>query len=391
MTSALPHPTASTQSMLSTVEALAPDLSARSDEIEAARRLPQDLVDTLTRAGVFRMMVPREYGGLELPPTQSFQVIEALARADGAAGWCAMIGSATAMVAAWLPESAGRAIFSTPEVITGGVAAPLGRAERVEGGHRVTGRWPWASGGHHSHWMVGGAVVTEGGKPRMVREGVPETRLFLLPREHLVLHDTWFSSGLCGTGSGDMEVKDLFVPDDHGFSLFARPVLARPLYGFPFGLLSLGIPAVALGIARRAIDALTALARQKTVVVERRLLAARPAVQEAVADAEAQVRSARAFTLEAIQAAYDEASRGPVSLRARAELRLSLTHATRGAARAVDRMYEAAGGTAVFRESPLQRCFRDAHTITQHAMVAQPTLELTGGVLLGLEPALPTL
>ncbi|WP_408887991.1 acyl-CoA dehydrogenase family protein [Myxococcus faecalis] len=384
-------PTPPVHPLLATARELAPRLSERSAEIESARRLPADLVSELNRAGVFRMMIPETYGGLELPPALSFQVIEALARADGATGWNAMIGAATALTAAWLPEAVGRAIFSRPDVITGGVAAPLGRAERVEGGHRVTGRWTWASGSQHCHWLIGGALVTEGGKPRMVREGVPETRLFFFPAEHVTLHDTWFAAGLCGTGSGDMEVKDLFVPDDHGFSFFAPPRVARPLYGFPFGLLGLGIPAVALGIARRAIDELTSLARQKTVVVERRLLASRPAVQEAVSEAEALVRSSRALALETIHAVFDEASRGPASVRARAELRLAMTHATRSSARAVDLMYEAAGGPAVFHTSALQRCLRDVHTLTQHAMVARPTLELTGGILLGFDPPTPVL
>jgi len=388
MTSSIPLPA---HPLLAAAVELAPRLSARSAEIEAARHLPQDLVQELTRAGIFRMMIPETYGGLELHPALSFQVLEALSRADGATGWSAMIGAATALTAAWLPEPVGRAIFSAPDVITGGVAAPLGRAERVEGGHRVTGRWPWASGSRHCHWLVGGALVTEGGKPRMLREGVPETRLFFLPAKDVTLHDTWFASGLCGTGSGDMEVKDFFVPDDHGFSFFAPPRVARPLYGFPFGLLGLGIPAVALGIARRAIDELTTLARQKTVVVERRLLASRPAVQEAISEAEAEVRSSRAFALETIHALHDEATRGPASIRGRADLRLAMTHATRSAARAVDRMYEAAGGPAVFHTSALQRCFRDVHTITQHAMVARPTLELTGGILLGFDPATPVL
>jgi alkylation response protein AidB-like acyl-CoA dehydrogenase len=213
--------------------------------------------------------------------------------------------------------------------------------------------------------------------------------MFLLPANRVELHDTWFASGLCGTGSGDMEVKDLFVPEEYAFSLVTeRARVARPLYAFPFGLLGLGIPAVALGIARRAIDELMTLSRQKTLLQERRLLAARPAAQEAVADAEATVRSARAFLLEAIHAIHAEAASGPVSVRARAELRLAMTHATRAAASAVDRMYEAAGGTAVFRSSPLQRCFRDVHTVTQHAIVSPATRELTGGLLLGQE--LPT-
>lgn len=385
MTRLPPHP------LLATAVELGPRLSARSAEFESARRLPPDVVEEFARAGFFRMLIPEAYGGLELHPVISFQVIEALSRADGAAGWCAMIGSGTGLSTAWLPESVGREVCSSPEVIIGGVAAPLGRAERVEGGYRVTGRWPWASGGHHSHWLVGGAVVFEDGKPRFVRDDIPETRLLYFPSEAVTLHDTWFSLGLCGTGSGDMEVKDLFVREDHAFSLLMPPKVARPLYGFPFGLLGHGIPAVALGIARRAIEELSTLARQKTVLAERRLLAARPSVQEAIAEADAEVRAARAFMLDVIHAIVDEATKGPVSMRGRADLRLAMTHGTRAAARAVDRVYEAAGGPAVFHTHPLQRCFRDVHTLTQHAFVARPTLEITGGVLLGFDPPLPNL
>jgi alkylation response protein AidB-like acyl-CoA dehydrogenase len=266
------------------------------------------------------------------------------------------------------------------------VAAPFGRAEAVEGGYRVTGRWGWASGSHHCDWLVGGAVVMQGAQPRMLREGVPETRLFVFRAADVTLHDTWQASGLCGTGSGDMEVKDVFVPAEHTFSLLMeKPRVARPLYAFPLGLLALGIPAVALGIARRSIDELQALAHQKLLLPTRRTLATRPAVQEAVAEAEATWRSARAFLMEAAHAIYDTASRGEVSVADRAELRLAMTHATRSAARVVDRMYEAAGGSAVFHSSPLQRCFRDVHVATQHAMVAAPTLETIGCVLLGVE------
>ncbi len=219
----------------------------------------------------------------------------------------------------------------------------------------------------------------------MVREGVPLARLFYFRASDATLHDTWHASGLCGTGSGDMEVKDLFVPAAHGFSFAEKPRVARPLYAFPFGLLGLGIPAVALGIARRSIDELKALAHQKLLIPGRRLLATRPAVQEAVAEAEATWRAARAFLLEAAHATFAAATREAVSLPVRAELRLAMTHATRSAARVVDRMYEAAGGSAVHRASPLQRCFRDIHVATQHAMVAPATLETIGSVLLGVE------
>ncbi|MCY1077701.1 acyl-CoA dehydrogenase family protein [Archangium lansingense] len=374
--------------MLAAIRELAPKVAPRSEEIETARRLPADLARELAQAGVFRMAVPEAYGGLELHPTLIVEAIESLSRADASAGWCAMIGSLTAICSAWLPEAEARLIYGDPEVITGGVAAPMGRAELVEGGYRVTGRWPWASGSQNCRWLAGGVVVMKDGRPRMLGENVPEVRVLFFPIEDVTLHDTWHAAGLCGTGSGDMEVKDVFVPAGRSLSFFTeRPRLDRPLYGMPpFGMLALGIPSVALGIARRAIDELKALALQKKIMpAGRHLLATRPAVQEAVAEAEATLRAARAFLFETVNTMFEAASRREVSVHHRAELRLACTHTTRSAARAVDRMYEAAGGTAVYRASPLQRCLRDIHVATQHGMVAPPTLETIGGVLLGLD------
>ena len=372
--------------VLASIRELAPRVAARSEEIETARRLPADLAHELAQAGLFRMIVPEAYGGFEMHPALVIEALERLARADGSTGWCVMIGAATAMCSGWLPEAQARAIYGVPDVITGGVAAPMGRAELVEGGYRVTGRWPWASGSQNCCWLLGGAVVTKDGVPQM-RGPVPQVRLFFFPSADVTLHDTWHVSGLCGTGSGDMEVRDVFVPAERSLSILERPRVEGPLYAFPaFGLLAVGIPAVALGIARRAIDELTALANQKKLMAQGgQLLAKRPAVQEAVAEAEATLRAGRAFLLETVNTTFEAGSRGEVSVKHRAELRLAYTHATRSAARVVDRMYEAAGGTAVYRASPLQRCLRDIHVATQHAMVAPPTLELIGGVLLGLD------
>jgi indole-3-acetate monooxygenase len=379
--------------VLAAARKFAPVLAARSEEIESARRLPADLARALAEAGLFRMLIPEAYGGLEMHPWGVVEVLEELSRADGATGWNVMIGSGTAVCAAWLPEPAAKAIYGAPDVITGGVAAPLGRAEVVPGGHRVSGRWSWASGGENCHWLAGGAVVMNNGAPRMLGAGIPETRVFFFPREDVTLHDTWHASGLCGTGSGDMEVRDAFVPEGRTLSLFEPPRVARPLYAFPpIALLGMGVPAVALGIARRAIDELSTLAQTKRLTPPGpKLLSHRPAVQEAVAEAEAMYRSARAFLSESVDATFDAARRGAVTLRHRAEVRISYVHATQAAARVVDRMYQAGGGTSVFRSSPLQRCLRDIHVATQHAMVGQPVLELAGSVLLGVEDQAPML
>jgi alkylation response protein AidB-like acyl-CoA dehydrogenase len=290
------------------------------------------------------------------------------------------------VLAAYLAEEVARAVYAGATV-TGGAFAPQGRAAVADGGWRVSGRWAFASGCQHCTWLLGGSVILDGDVPRRLADGQPETRLMLFPAADVEVIDTWDVSGLRGTGSHDIAVHEAFVPAARSVSLFTdRPRAAGPLYAFPvFGLLALGIAAVALGIGRAAIDELSRLAAGKVPSLQRARLAERAVVQAQVAQAEAVLGSARAFLLDAVGAAWEAARGGaPLGLRERARLRLATTHATASAAHAVDLMYAAGGGTSVYATSPLQRQFRDVHAVTQHTMVAQPTWELAGRVLLGV-------
>ncbi len=333
-------------------------------------------MEAFRAAGLFSMLVPASLGGGEMAPQDALAAIEAIAEADGAAAWCVMIGATTGILSAYLDESDAREIFR-PGSISGGVYAPLGKGEATPGGWRVSGRWAFASGCQHCDWLLGGALV-ESGPPRQM----------FFPASSVEIIDTWDVSGLMGTGSNDIAVRDLEVPRGRSVALTAdNPRHPGPLFAFPvFGLLALGIAAVTLGIARGAIEDILELAAEKTPTGSRRKLAERPLVQAQVAEAEATLSSARAFVFEAVDRAWDAAGSGAVlDLRIRARLRLAATHATMASARVVDLMYNAGGGTSIYRTSPLQRRFRDVHTATQHVMVAPPTLEVAGRVLLGLE------
>lgn len=360
----------------------AAEAAARAEEIEGLRRLPADLAGRLRADGLMHLFLPAELGGPGLPPARGLAAIRRLAQADGATGWCAMIASTTALTGGWLAPEAARDIFAPAEdglpPTAGGVYAPLGRAVAAGDGWRLDGRWPWASNSANCGWLLGGALVSQ--------EGAPQMRLFLFPAERAVLHDTWHASGLCGTGSGDMEVADLHVPASRTVALAGgRPFLDVPLCRFPiFGLLALGVASVALGIARGALDDLAALAAGKRPQGARRTLAERPHIQAETAACEARWRAAAALVDSAVAEAWDAAQAGgALTLPHRAGLRLAAVHATEAAAEVATRMYTAAGGTAVFRSHPLQRRLRDVQTATQHAMVAQPVLELVGRALLG--------
>lgn len=367
--------------------ALQKELRERAPEIERARRLPADLSQRFAEAGLYRACIPAVYGGLELSPLVTVRMIEVLAEADASAAWCAFIGATSGTVLALVPPATARELFLSPEVLFTGVFAPNGRAEHTADGFRATGRWQWGSNTENADWVMGGCQLMRDGEPELDARGAPRSHMMLVPAADVEFLDTWHVSGLSGSGSTDFAFHDLHVPEARAVGYLVERPLERPLYAFPhFGLLAMGIAAIALGLARAAIGELVSFAAHKTPVGSRRHLAERPSAQAEVAEAEALLRSARAFFYESLEAAFARAcTDGRIPVEARRDLRLATTHAVRSSARAVDKMYEIGGGTSVYDRSPLQRIFRDVHVATQHMMVARPTLELTGRLFLGLE------
>jgi len=367
----------------------ADEIRQRAAAIETARRMPDDLAQRMARAGLFRLLVPARYGGLQVTPRQLFDTLQVIACADGAVGWCQMIAATTGLMAASLPEPWARHMYGdSPDAVTSGVTAPLGTAVAVEGGLRVSGRWPFGSACQISQWICGGCVVTDAGEPQRSDSGAAEVLLVFFSADEVTIHDTWYTSGLCGTGSNDIEVRDLFVPAGRWAVLGARPRINDPLYRFPtLGMLAIGVSAVALGIAQHAIDAFLELATSKVPTGSSRTLARRSGTQQDLARALAAVRSARALSHEAIDAAWAAAqASGKLDTSIKAQLRLAATNNAWSAAQAVDLLYHAAGGSSIYAHSDLQRCFRDVHVATQHIMVAQPTYEVAGKIALGIDP-----
>jgi alkylation response protein AidB-like acyl-CoA dehydrogenase len=374
-------------SLFDAAEALVPEITARADEIEKARRIPTDLSRKLARAGCYRMFVPESLGGLEVSPLDGVRVFERLARADASAAWVAFIGATSGTVLVRLPQATARAIFAHPDTLLTGVFAPSGRADVVERGFTVNGRWQWGSGSENADWILGGCNLFRDGNPVTSKSGAPRNHMMLFAKNDVEFLDTWHVSGLRGTGSTDYAVKDLFVPDAHAVGYLVTENPERPLYQFPqFTFLALGIAGVAIGIARASIDELVALASNKVRAGSSTSIANRAYTQMQVAEAEATLRSARAFFFEAIEAAWQQALRGrPVPVDERRDLRLATTHAVGAAVRVVDAMYTLAGGSSVYESSRLQRQFRDVHVATQHVMVAPSTLETVGRLYLGVE------
>ena len=369
--------------------ALEEEIRTRADGAEQARRMPDDLARTLAAAGLFRMLVPEQMGGLELHPNTFVSTLRQIAASDGAVGWVVMIGATTGVLSASLPDAWAKLIYAdNPGVITSGVTAPLGRGTPSAGGLTVRGRWPFGSGCQVSQWICGGTVVYDGDTPRLNDRGEPQPLLVFFAADDVRIHDTWHTSGLRGTGSHDIEVTDLAVPEGRWAVLGQGSRVDRPLYRFPtLGLLALGVSAVALGIADRALEEIQTLAGSKVPTGSTRSLANRPSLQKDVAKATARLESAAALTRETIDVAWDAAhTHARIDRETKARLRLAAANNAWAAAEAVDRLYHAAGGSAIYERSALQRCFRDVHVATQHLMVAQPIFEVAGKVLLGMDP-----
>ena len=365
--------------LLDAVRRLAPDITAAAPGGEHARRMSPELARRLSEAGLFRMSVPPEYRGWRTELSTQLEVIEAVARADGSAGWCVMIASATSVLAGHLEDEVLQEVFGDDPLASAcGVYAPKGQARRVEGGYRVSGRWAFASGCEHSAWRVGGAMVADGEEPQM--------RLMIFRAEDTRVIDTWHVAGLRGTGSHDIEVHDVFVPEGRAIDpRLGTPRHAGLLYRMPlFGFLAAEIAAVALGIARGSLDAFLELATVKVPMGARRTLAKRGTVHAMVAKAEASYRAGRAFLRETVRGCEQQLRTGSeLGLTERIALRMAANHAVRASVQAVDAVYRAGGGTTLYRSAPLQRSFQDIHATTQHAMVSLAIDELCGRALLG--------
>lgn len=368
-------------SLAERVAELAPVLEAASDTTEDAGSLSPTIVAAMRHAELFRMWVPRAYGGLETPVGESLDVIIDLARHDGSAGWSTMIANTTALLAARLPADVAAQLFGRPDAIAAGFAQPRGRARVADGGLVVDGRWQWGSFTRHAT-VIGAGVSLEpedGGGSRFV---------FMDPADVEWL-DTWHVVGLRGTGSCDYVATGAFVPDGHWVDLTSEeaPIFDSPLYRFSFfGLLATGVAATAIGVAQAAIDAFIDLAAGKVPQGSTRTLAQRPVAQADVARAEATVRSSTCFLHDTVATAWDHASAGDaMTVEDRRLLRLAATDATQRCADAVNRLYRTAGGEAVYERCPMERLFRDVNVATQHAMVSERLYESTGRIRLGLD------
>ncbi|MDB5698806.1 MAG: putative hydroxylase [Alphaproteobacteria bacterium] len=373
-------------SLLAGIKALELQIRAAADRIEEERCLPDDLVEALRATGLFRATWPRSMGGLELDPLTQIEALEELSRYDGAVGWVGTFAAISGLLAAHLDPVGAKELFASPDVVSAGSYGPMGRAERVEGGYRVNGKWSFGSGCRHSDVMSAGCFVTVNGEINRLADGQPEYRVAMFPKSSAAVDlGSWQVSGMRGTGSHDYRLTDLFVPERHTFDDLDPPHHPGPLYAFaPLFLYShVTMP---LGIARSAMDYIYALGDSKKVVPAMALLKEHGDAHEAVAKAEAALRSARSWVYDVIGDLWETLCRGDApSAEQRSLFRLCQVHVTHVAKDVVLQMYDVAGSSAIQQKSPIDRLLRDIMTVSAHRIVQTRMYRPSGKMLFGLE------
>jgi alkylation response protein AidB-like acyl-CoA dehydrogenase len=363
-------------------------LRERSVEIEEARCLPPDVVELLRETGVFRMALPKALGGPELDPMEQTEVIEVLAAGDASAGWCAMIGMDTPLYAGFLAEDVAREMFTGPDMITAGLILPVGRAERVPGGFRVTGRWPFGSGITHADWVVAGCFVYSDGEPEPGPGGGPmHWRIMMVPRDDVEVLDTWHTTGLAGSGSRDYRMDDRFVPEERSFS-FTEPRRTGP-HAMADAILR-NMPGVPLGVARAALDFVRDLAAERVDRTSQTPWPETYRVQMAIAEAEMELGAARDAVYGSLRRQWDLVRAGlEQTPDQRVQTVLARVNSFRVARRVVSRLYDLIATTAIYRPSPMDRWLRDVNTMCQHVIAQDQVIQSAGAHLLGGTPHNP--
>jgi alkylation response protein AidB-like acyl-CoA dehydrogenase len=367
------------------------DLFERSGAAnEALGQLTPEVVEKLHEQRLFRMLLPRVYGGEQIDPVTWFHAMEALAKLDASTAWCVgQINGCTLASSALEPEVA-RDIWGEPRAVLSWGPPMKSRADEAEGGHRLTGEWTMSSGSRHATWLgLMAQVFDKNGSPVPLGGGV-STRIFFVPASSVEWVDNWNVIGLTATNSGGFKVKDQFVP--LGYSMnrehLSEVRLPDPLYKFPLNaLFAIGFSAVALGIARAMLDAAVALAKQKRPWLAKQSLVESNLVQFQIGEAEARLRSARGYVETTAHRVWQNVlASGELTVPQRMDIRLAATFAIHEANAVADVAWQVAGANAIFTTGPFERRMRDLRTVMQQAQGRKSHLQDVGAYLLGLEP-----
>jgi alkylation response protein AidB-like acyl-CoA dehydrogenase len=370
------------EALIARLRELAPRLGTHLLQAGECTCLPPEAVATLIEHRLFRLWIPRRYDGLELDLPSTLRVYEEAAAIDGSLGWAVMIGCGGGLFAARFAAETAREIFASDDAVIAGSGASDGTAERVEGGYRVTGHWRYASGAHYATTFTANCVVTENDRA-VQQQGRPWIRAMAFPASQVRIIDAWDTTGMRATGSHDFEVREVFVPERHSFSVSDGPPSEEgALYRVPFEVLTeLPVTAVGIGILRHARAAFAALVRER--LAAGRAFADGGGVQRVHAMAHALwLQTSAAVQAAALQAWQAACERRALTVTERAGISAVCIQAVGAMQKLTARMIAAAGMAGLERESALARAGRDLTALAAHASVAPGGLAAAGATLL---------
>ncbi|HYH21673.1 MAG TPA: acyl-CoA dehydrogenase family protein [Azospirillum sp.] len=360
-------------------DSLLADIRARRKEFEQQKYISQDIIERFKGIGVYRALVPKRYGGDEKSPLDFLLMVEEIAAADGSAGWVASFGMNPAYLAALPPQTVEKVWANGPDVVFAGGIFPPQPARKVDGGYLVNGRWQFGSG------CMGASVCGVGIMPD---DGQSLPRMAVIPRDKLTIEPAWDVIGLIGTGSHDLVVDNVMVPEEWTFTRGGVPTVDDPFFRYPsLAFAAQVLSVVTLGIAREALDVLQKTAASRTSVTGAPNIGDRAYVQIEVAKAEAKVRASRAFFYEATEDAWAVIQAGGrPTPQETSMIRLAATHLTHECAEAVRVAYQLSGMTSTYNDHPLSQLYRDAAMCTQHAFMGAITYQNAGAMFFGKQP-----
>ena len=383
-------------SRLAKVESMREEILAAGDEAQQLRRLPDSIVARLIDEGFFRFTLPEELGGEDATSRDTIIILEAMAAIDASVAWNVMLGSEiNAMAAGGMDKDLAREIYvDNPNVIMcggGGPGSQPPRAERCEEGVRVWGQTTFISGCHNATWCFMAAPLMDGDQPETDANGMPIFKLWCLHKDQWEIVDTWDVAGLRGSGSHDVKADGALVPEKFvGVDLMMVPAhYDNPVFRMPVPLrLSYNKVAIALGVAKGALETFADLAQNKVPMLSASTLNKRPIAQSRMGEAMASYRAARVYVLDAMGDIEDELAAGAETPGPETTInaRLACTHGANVCMQVVDSLHNTAGTSGMRMHSPLERKLRDSHACATHRWVAHPLYQDLGSIFLGNEP-----
>ncbi len=363
--------------LLGRARRLVPILKERAAACEENRSVLPETVADFEAAGFYRILQPAALGGYEMHPMALYRVAMELAKGCPSSAWCLCLVGIHNWEIALLDPRAGHDIWGVDDTARiSSSYGPFGKVERVEGGFKVSGRWPWSSGCDHCQWvMLGGRAPAAPDAP----PGPPDQRAYLIPRSDYEIDDTWHVFGLKGTGSKDIVVEGAFVPE-HRTHRFADTYLMQdvglktftaPAYRFPFGtVFSYCLAVVVLGMADGALEAFSEQMQERRGTYDGARAIEDPFVRQRIAEASAIVRGLHQ-KLEANFAELDAliAAAQPLPVAMRVANKWDSQVIAKESMRAIELLFKASGARGIRLSNPLQRYFRDAHAASNHAFL----------------------